>query len=87
MDGQVGAIRAALDGSGHTDTVSWRTRPSTRPRCTDLPRRLDVTIAARRPAAYQQNPTNVRESLREVHLDIEEGADIVMSSRLLRTST
>jgi len=28
--------------------------------------------------AYQQNPTNVRESLREVALDIEEGADIVM---------
>jgi porphobilinogen synthase len=28
--------------------------------------------------AYQQNPTNIRESLREVELDIHEGADIVM---------
>ena len=34
--------------------------------------------AARRPATYQQDPANARESLREVRLDLAEGADIVM---------
>ena len=80
MDGQVGTIRRALDDSGFTETVicAYSAKYAT---ALYGPFRdaVDVTIAGggdRR--AYQQNPTNVRESLREVHLDIEEGADIVM---------
>ncbi|MBA2609933.1 MAG: porphobilinogen synthase [Actinobacteria bacterium] len=80
MDGQVGAIRAALDGAGHTDTVilAYSAKYAT---ALYGPFRdaVDVKIVGggdRR--AYQQNPTNVRESLREVRLDIDEGADMVM---------
>ena len=80
MDGQVDAIRSALDGAGHTDAVimAYSAKYAT---ALYGPFRdaVDVTIAGggdRR--AYQQNPTNVRESLREVQLDIDEGADIVM---------
>jgi porphobilinogen synthase len=80
MDGQVGAIRAALDEAGHTDTVilAYSAKYAT---ALYGPFRdaVDVRIAGggdRR--AYQQNPTNIRESLREVALDIEEGADMVM---------
>jgi porphobilinogen synthase len=80
MDGQVGAIRGALDGGGHTDTVilAYSAKYAT---ALYGPFRdaVDVRIAGggdRR--AYQQNPTNIRESLREVELDIQEGADIVM---------
>jgi porphobilinogen synthase len=80
MDGQVGAIRSALDGEGHTDTVilAYSAKFAT---ALYGPFRdaVDVRIAGggdRR--AYQQNPANTRESLREVQLDIDEGADIVM---------
>jgi porphobilinogen synthase len=80
MDGQVGVIRAALDEAGHTDTVilAYSAKYAT---ALYGPFRdaVDVRIAGggdRR--AYQQNPTNIRESLREVQLDIDEGADIVM---------
>jgi porphobilinogen synthase len=80
MDGQVGVIRNALDGAGHTDTVvlAYSAKYAT---ALYGPFRdaVDVRIVGggdRR--AYQQNPTNIRESLREVQLDIDEGADIVM---------
>ncbi|HUR76564.1 MAG TPA: porphobilinogen synthase [Acidimicrobiales bacterium] len=80
MDGQVGAIRAALDGEGRTDTVilAYSAKYAT---ALYGPFRDAVGVRIvgggdRR--AYQQNPANVRESLREVELDIAEGADIVM---------
>jgi porphobilinogen synthase len=80
MDGQVGAIRSALDAGSHADTVilAYSAKYAT---ALYGPFRdaVDVRIAGggdRR--AYQQNPTNIRESLREVQLDIDEGADIVM---------
>ena len=80
MDGQVTAIRGALDGSGHTDTaiLAYSAKYAT---ALYGPFRdaVDVTIAGggdRR--AYQQNPANIRESMREVQLDLEEGADMVM---------
>ncbi len=80
MDGQVGSIRAALDESGHSDIsiLAYSAKYAT---ALYGPFRdaVDVTIASggdRR--AYQQNPANVRESLREVQLDIDEGADMVM---------
>lgn len=80
MDGQVGSIRAALDESGHSDIsiLAYSAKYAT---ALYGPFRdaVDVTIAGggdRR--AYQQNPANLRESLREVQLDIDEGADMVM---------
>ena len=79
MDGQVGAIRAALDGDGHHDVAilaysakyasafygPFRDAAECAPQFGDR-------------AAYQQDPANADEALREVRLDIAEGADAVM---------
>jgi porphobilinogen synthase len=80
MDGQVGAIRAALDGNGWSDVaiMAYAAKFSS---ALYGPFRdaVDVTIADggdRR--GYQQDYRNRREALREVDLDIAEGADIVM---------
>jgi porphobilinogen synthase len=80
MDGQVGAIRRALDAGGHADTIvlAYAAKYAS---ALYGPFRdaVEVVIAGggdRR--GYQQDPANVRESLEEVRLDIEEGADIVM---------
>lgn len=80
MDGQVGVIRAALDEAGHTD-VSILAYSAKYASALYGPFReaVDVTIAGgghRR--GYQQDPRNVRESLREVLEDVEQGADMVM---------
>jgi porphobilinogen synthase len=80
MDGQVRAIRQALDGAGFTDTaiLAYAAKYAS---ALYGPFRyaVDVTIAGggdRR--AYQQDPPNGREALDEVSLDIAEGADMVM---------
>ena len=80
MDGQVGAIRAALDEDGRSETaiLAYAAKYAS---ALYGPFRdaVDVAIAGdgdRR--AYQQDPPNRREALSEVALDIEEGADIVM---------
>ncbi len=80
MDGQVGAIRTALDGSGHHD-VALLAYASKYASALYGPFRdaVDVTIAGggdRR--AYQQDPRNGREALAEIELDVAEGADMVM---------
>jgi porphobilinogen synthase len=80
MDGQVGAIRAALDGDGH-DEVAVLAYAAKFASALYGPFRdaVDVAIAGggdRR--AYQQDPPNRREALAEVALDVAEGADIVM---------
>jgi porphobilinogen synthase len=80
MDGQVGAIRSALDGAGFAD-VAVMAYAAKYASALYGPFRdaVDVTIAGggdRR--SYQQDGRNVREALREVALDVEEGADIVM---------
>ena len=79
MDGRVGAIRAALDGAGfaHTAVMSYAAKYAS---AFYGPFR-DVAESApafgdRRTA--QMDPANVEEALREVRLDIDEGADIVM---------
>jgi len=79
MDGRVGAIRAALDASGHGQTaiLSYAAKYAS---AFYGPFR-DVAESApafgdRRTA--QMDPGNVEEALREVRLDIEEGADMVM---------
>jgi porphobilinogen synthase len=80
MDGQVAAIRAALDGGGHTQ-VSILAYAAKYASALYGPFRdaVDVEIVDggdRR--AYQQDFRNAREALAEVRADIDEGADLVM---------
>ncbi len=80
MDGQVGAIRRALDETRHeqTATLAYAAKYAS---SFYGPFRdaVDVTIAGggdRR--GYQQDPANGREAIAEVLLDVAEGADLVM---------
>ncbi len=80
MDGQVGAIRAALDAAGHQQ-VAVLAYAAKYASALYGPFReaVDVTVTGggdRR--SYQQDPANRREALTEVALDIAEGADMVM---------
>ncbi|MGE5406042.1 MAG: porphobilinogen synthase [Candidatus Saccharibacteria bacterium] len=79
MDGRVGYIREALDEEGFEDIAimsyaakyasgfygPFREAAESAPQCGDR-------------KSYQMDPPNIREALREVELDIKEGADIVM---------
>jgi porphobilinogen synthase len=79
MDGQVAAIRAALDGAGYPDVAicaysvkyasafygPFREAAECAPRFGDR-------------ASYQQDPSSAVEALREATLDLAEGADMVM---------
>jgi len=79
MDGRVGAIRRLLDESGHANTLimaysakfasgfygPFREAAGSAPRFGDR-------------RSYQMDPGNGREALREIELDVAEGADIVM---------
>jgi porphobilinogen synthase len=79
MDGRVGAIRSALDQAGFENTpiLSYAAKFSSgfygpfREAADSAPQFGD-----RR--SYQMDPANVREAMREIELDIEEGADIIM---------
>jgi porphobilinogen synthase len=79
MDGRVAAIRRALDGADFTDLpiLSYAAKYASgfygpfREAADSAPQFGD-----RR--GYQMDPANVREALREVRLDVEEGADILM---------
>ncbi len=79
MDGRVAAIRAALDQAGHTDTpiMSYAAKYASafygpfREAAGSTPQFGD-----RR--AYQMDPPNSEEALREIALDLQEGADIIM---------
>ena len=80
MDGQVGAIRAALDGAGH-DQIAILAYAAKYASALYGPFRdaVEVTIADggdRR--GYQQDPRNGREALAEISLDLREGADMIM---------
>jgi porphobilinogen synthase len=80
MDGQVGAIRTALDQAGRTD-VAIMAYAAKYASALYGPFRdaVDVQIADggdRR--GYQQDPRNVREALAELRADVAEGADIAM---------
>jgi porphobilinogen synthase len=79
MDGRVAAIRAALDDKGY-DNVSIMSYAAKYASAYYGPFRDAAQSAPqfgdRR--SYQMDPANVREALKEVELDIEEGADIVM---------
>lgn len=79
MDGRVGAIRAALDGAGHAETpiVAYAAKYASafygpfRDAAQSAPAFGDRK-------GYQMDPANAEEALREVALDLEEGADVVM---------
>ncbi len=79
MDGRVAAIRQALDGEGFTNVpiMAYSAKYASgfygpfREAAGSTPKFGD-----RR--SYQMDPPNAREALREIALDIEEGADIVM---------
>ena len=79
MDGQIAAIRAGLDAAGYTDTIvlSYAAKFASafygpfREAAESTPQFGD-----RR--AYQMDPANGREALREVALDVAEGADMLM---------
>ncbi|GAA4570240.1 porphobilinogen synthase [Micromonospora coerulea] len=78
MDGQVGVVRRALDAAGHQDVavLAYAVKYAS---AFYGPFRDAVESALegdRR--TYQQDPANLRESLREVALDVAEGADLVM---------
>ena len=78
MDGQVAAIRTALDATGHDD-VAILAYSAKYASAYFGPFREAVgsTLTGDR-RAYQQDPANRREGMREVMLDVAEGADIVM---------
>lgn len=79
MDGRVGTIRASLDEGGFTETgiVAYSAKFASgfygpfREAAESAPQFGDRRT-------YQMDSANVREALREIELDIEEGADMVM---------
>jgi porphobilinogen synthase len=79
MDGQVAAIRQALDDAGHTGTaiMAYAAKFASahygpfREAAECAPKEGDRS-------GYQMAPANVREAVRETALDLEEGADVVM---------
>jgi porphobilinogen synthase len=79
MDGQVAALRSALDSSGHTTVpiLAYAAKFASafygpfREAAESTPRFGDRK-------AYQMDPANGREALREVALDVDEGADLLM---------
>ena len=78
MDGQVGAIRTALDAAGHLDTVilAYAVKYASA-FFGPFREAVDSSLQGDR-KSYQQDPGNAREALREVELDVAEGADLVM---------
>jgi len=79
LDGQVGAIRAALDGAGHHDTVILA-YSSKHASALYGPFRdaADSTPAFGDRRSYQMDASNGREAMREMALDLAEGADMLM---------
>jgi porphobilinogen synthase len=78
MDGQVGAIRSALDQAGHNE-VSILAYAAKYASAFYGPFReaVESQLEGDR-KSYQQDPRNSRESIREIKLDASEGADIIM---------
>jgi porphobilinogen synthase len=78
MDGQIGVVRHALDKAGYQD-VSVLAYSAKYAGAFYGPFReaVESTLQGDR-RQYQQDPPNLREALREVDLDVAEGADIVM---------
>jgi porphobilinogen synthase len=79
MDGRVGAIRAALDEEGFADTpiVAYSAKFASA-FYGPFREAADSTPQSGDRRGYQMDPANGDEALREVRLDVEEGADVVM---------
>ena len=78
MDGQVGAVREALDAVGRHDVVLLAYAAKYASAFYGPFREaVDSQLSGDR-RAYQQDPANRREGLREARLDLDEGADILM---------
>ena len=79
MDGQIAVVRQALDGAGHQD-VSVLAYTAKYASAFFGPFREAVGSSLKGDRkAYQQDPANAREALRELELDLAEGADLVMA--------
>lgn len=78
MDGQVGAIRAALDAAGHLETsvLAYAVKYSSA-FYGPFREAVDSALTGDR-KSYQMDPGNRREAMRELELDLGEGADMVM---------
>jgi porphobilinogen synthase len=78
MDGQVGAVRSALDAAGRTDVaiLAYAAKYASS-FYGPFRNAVESTLQGDR-RTYQQDPANRRESVREIQLDLAEGADIVM---------
>ncbi|EDY46788.1 porphobilinogen synthase [Streptomyces sp. SPB074] len=78
MDGQVGVIRDALDQTGHEDVaILAYTAKYASAFYGPFREAVGSSLTGDR-KTYQQDPANLRESLRELALDLQEGADMVM---------
>lgn len=79
MDGRVGAIREALDAAGYAKTpiLSYAAKFAS---CFYGPFReaAESTPQFGDRRSYQMDPPNAREAMREIELDLEEGADMIM---------
>ena len=78
MDGQVGHVRAALDDAGRTDTLVLAYAAKYASAFYGPFREAVGSTLVGDRATYQQDPGNAVEALREVRLDVAEGADLVM---------
>ena len=80
MDGQVGAIRQALDVNGHESLpIMAYSAKYASAEYGPFREAVDVTISGGgNRKGYQQDPANAREAMAEIELDIAEGADIIM---------
>ena len=78
MDGQVGHVRAALDDVGRTDTLVLAYAAKYASAFYGPFREAVRSTLVGDRATYQQDPGNAVEALREVRLDVAEGADLVM---------
>jgi porphobilinogen synthase len=78
MDGQVGAIRDGLDADGHAQVVILAYAAKFASAFYGPFREAVRSRLSGDRRTYQAEPGNTREALREVRLDLDEGADIVM---------
>ncbi len=78
MDGQVGHVRAVLDDAGRQDTLllAYAVKYASA-FYGPFREAVESTLVGDR-STYQQDPGNAAEALREVRLDVEQGADMVM---------
>ncbi|KOV11560.1 delta-aminolevulinic acid dehydratase [Streptomyces sp. XY431] len=78
MDGQIGVVRRALDEAGHQDVgILAYTAKYASAFYGPFREAVGSSLKGDR-KSYQQDPANAREALRELELDVAEGADLVM---------